>query len=369
MLQPSAIAMSYCLNPHCSHPKNPPSSQFCQSCGTSLRLKDRYRPIKAIAQGGFGRTFLAIDEDKPSKPYCVIKQFFPQTEKIQALKKASQMFEREAVQLDILGQHPQIPALMAYFYQDNRPYLVQEFIEGNDLARELDLHGTLDETQIRALLNNILPVLQFVHQNQVIHRDIKPENLILRSRDKQLFLVDFGAAKAVEAATLGLAGTAIGSVGYIAPEQAVGRANYTSDLYSLGVTCIHLLTNVHPFYLYNAHEGTWIWRDRLPAPISLILCQILDKMLAPMPEQRHPSAEAILQALEEPYSQPAAPNNLDLEIERLRNQLAPQTPVAQPPQNPPPSSTTKPNPLDAELEEIRAELLGSTHRHQPPASS
>jgi serine/threonine protein kinase len=361
--------MSYCLNPHCTHPQNPLSSQFCQTCGTVLRLRDRYRPIKALGQGGFGRTFLAIDEDKPSKPHCVVKQFLPQMGKTQTLAKASQLFEREAIQLESLGRHPQIPELMAYFEQDNRPYLVQEFIEGNNLAQELEIHGAFSEAQIRVILRDILPILQFVHQNQVIHRDIKPENLILRPQDQRLFLVDFGAAKAVEASTLESAGTAIGSVGYIAPEQAVGFAHYTSDLYSLGVTCIHLLTDVHPYHLFNAHDGVWMWRDRLPRPISETLYPILEQMLALMPRQRYPSAEAILQALQKPYSETSTANPLDLELEQIKSQLIQRKPVAKPPQSPPPPSMTMPNPLDVELEELRAELLGSTHRHQPPTSS
>lgn len=364
--------MSYCLNPDCTYPQNPPSSQFCQTCGTLLRLRDRYRPIEALGQGGFGRTFLAIDEDKPSKPRCVIKQFFPQTGKAQTLAKALEMFEREAVQLEKLGRHPQIPELMAYFEQDGRPYLVQEFIEGNNLARELEIRGAFSETEIRILLHETLPILQFVHQHRVIHRDIKPENIILRPnpKDHRLFLVDFGAAKAVEAGTLGHVGTAIGSVGYTAPEQAVGRANYTSDLYSLGVTCIHLLTGVHPCYLFDTYEGIWTWRDRLPAPISPSLGKILDKMLASMPGQRYPSAETILQELpQKSNSETGISSALDVELEQLKSQLMQQKPVARSPQNPSPPSITRPDPLDVELEELRAELLNSANPQKPPASS
>ena len=107
--------MSYCLNPSCQQPQNPDLTKFCQNCGSKLLLKERYRAIKLIGQGGFGRTFLSVDEDKPSKPPCVIKQFFPQAQGTDSAQKAAELFEQEAVRLDELGKHPQIPELLAHF--------------------------------------------------------------------------------------------------------------------------------------------------------------------------------------------------------------------------------------------------------------
>jgi serine/threonine protein kinase len=128
-----------------------------------------------IGQGGFGRTFLAVDEDKPSKPRCVIKQFFPQAQGTQNTQKAVELFEQEAVRLDSLGKHPQIPELLGYFIQDGQQYLVQEFVDGQNFAQVLEAEGAFSETQIRDLLNNLLPVVEFIHSRNVIHRDIKPE--------------------------------------------------------------------------------------------------------------------------------------------------------------------------------------------------
>ena len=85
-----------------------------------MLLGDRYRAIKQIGQGGFGRTFLAVDEYKPSKPYCVIKQFFPQDA---SFPKAKPLFQQEAVLQESLGKHPQIPELLAHFEQDERKVL------------------------------------------------------------------------------------------------------------------------------------------------------------------------------------------------------------------------------------------------------
>ncbi len=187
--------MSQCLNPDCLN-QNPPNTNFCQKCGSKLLLAERYRAVKIIGQGGFGRTFKAVDEFKPSQPFCVIKQFFPQAQGTQNLEKAAELFAQEAVRLESLGTHPQIPELLAFFTQDNRQYLIQEFIDGKNLQQELETVGAFNETQIWELLNDLLPVLEFIHSQQVIHRDIKPENIIRRpdysQKKGELVLVDFG---------------------------------------------------------------------------------------------------------------------------------------------------------------------------------
>ncbi|MFB2834668.1 protein kinase domain-containing protein [Floridanema evergladense] len=289
--------MSYCLNPQCQQLLNGDGAKFCLSCGSRLLLGDRYRAIKPLSQGGFGRTFLAVDEFKPSRPPCVIKQFFPQCQNGETAKKAAEMFRNEAISLEQLGNHPQIAELLAYFDQDKQQYLVEEFIEGKNLDRELAENGAFNETQIRQLLNDLLLVLRFVHERQIIHRDIKPANIIRRSSDRQLVLVDFGAAKLTSGLALELTGTVIGSAGYTAPEQLLGKAVFTSDLYSLGVTCIHLLTQLHPINLYDTREGVWVWRKYLKHPISDELTAILDKLLEAATAKRYPCVEEVLNDL------------------------------------------------------------------------
>ncbi len=299
MLTAQFPTMRYCLNPNCRQPKNPDRNRFCQTCGHPLLLKDRYRAVKCIGQGGFGRTFLGIDQHKPSQPYCVIKQFFPQAQGTNNVQKAAQLFEQEAVRLEELGAHPQIPTLHAHFTQDHRQYLVQEFIDGQNLSQLLSTTGPFDEQQIRAFLNNLLPVLDFIHRRQVIHRDIKPENIIWRENG-ELVLVDFGAAKYATSTALLKTGTTIGTPEYLAPEQGRGRAVFASDLYSLGVTCLHLLTGRSPFELFDIHEDTWIWRQVLtPGTISDTLAQIIDKLIASAINRRYQSAPAVLQDLGE----------------------------------------------------------------------
>ncbi len=289
--------MSQCLNPDCLQ-VNSEKTQFCQQCGSKLLLVDRYRAVRILGKGGFGRTFLAVDEFKPSKPRCVIKQFLPDVKSKKGLQKAAELFEREAMRLDELGKHPQIPELLAFFSQENRQYLIQEFIDGDDLAKELQLKGVFTEQQIKELLNDMLAVLKFVHSNNVIHRDIKPENIIRRKRDNKLVLVDFGAAKEAEGMDASVTGTIIGSAAYIAPEQAVGKPKFASDLYSLGATCLHLLTNVEPTELFDVAEGEWRWREYLEDnDISYELSRVLDKLVEGATKRRFETVEEVLQAL------------------------------------------------------------------------
>ena len=288
--------MSKCLNPDCLQTNS--KTVFCQKCGSKLLLTDRYRALEILGQGGFGRTFLAVDEHKPSQPYCVIKQFLPQAQGTNNQEKAGELFKQEAIQLEHLGKHQQIPELFAYLIQDNRQYLVQEYIEGQNLAQELAQTGAFAEAKIINLLENLLTVLAFIHQKQVIHRDIKPENIIRRKSDNKLFLVDFGAAKAATIKALAVTGTVIGSAQYTAPEQAMGKPTFASDLYSLGVTCIHLLTNIEPFDLFDSGECDWVWRDYLKVKVNNTLGQVLDKLLQQGTKKRFQTAQEVLEALQ-----------------------------------------------------------------------
>ncbi|MBW4478859.1 MAG: serine/threonine protein kinase [Tolypothrix brevis GSE-NOS-MK-07-07A] len=379
--------MSYCLNPRCPKPENADNIKFCQTCGSKLILKERYRAIKPIGQGGFGITFLAVDEDKPSKPRCVIKQFYPQAQGTSTLQKAVELFTQEAMRLDELGKHPQIPELLAYFTQDDRQFLVQEFIDGQNLAQESAQNGAFNEKQIRQLLNDLLTVLQFCHQRQVIHRDIKPENIIRRASTNELVLVDFGAAKVASNNALNQTGTSIGSPEYVAPEQMRGKALFASDIYSLGATCIRLLTERSPFDSYDTHNDTWIWRQYLKTPINEQLGKVLDKMLESIPVRRYQTVDEVLKDLNQqphlaatppksakPVIQPALTSppavviktnsQIDLELEELKTQFLggskPQKNIQQPPPQPTSQPSSK-SQIDEELEELKKKFLGNNN--------
>ncbi len=309
--------MICCINPHCQQPLNPVDAEYCQSCGTKLErlLRNRYRVIRPLGQGGFGKTYLAADEDM-LQTNCVIKQFSPQTQGTKSLEKAVSLFNQEAVRLHQLGEHPQIPTLLAYFEHEQHLYLVQQFIEGQNLYQELQQQGPFNEEKIKEILLGLLPVLKFIHERKVIHRDITPANVIRRQIDGRLVLIDFGIAKQLTEASAAQTGTRIGTEGYAPIEQLRnGQVYPASDLYSLGATCIFLMTQTKPDHLYNPLDGTWIWQEHLKKRginVSDRLANIINKMLKDWVIERYQSAEEVLKDLNvvsavPPSSIPAKP--------------------------------------------------------------
>jgi serine/threonine protein kinase len=318
--------MSKCFNPDCLN-QNPADNNFCQKCGQKLLLKDHFRGLKYLGQGGFGRAFVGIDEHRRNS-YCVIKQFLPLQQGSGALNKCIQLFEQEAELLEKLGKHPQIPDLLAFFEQDGKLYLIQEFVEGENLLtelqkrRDLTLLNPYSENEVKTFLIEMLPVLDFIHHKNIIHRDIKPENILRRKTPvdpsiygqiSDLVLIDFGVSKQVSNSIMTQMGTTVGTPAYSAPEQTRGIVNPSSDLYSLAVTAIRLLTGVLPEErngslvdeIFNINDFTWIWKEWLSKnglSVSNDLANILDKMLADTISDRFQSAREVLDALNTPLS-------------------------------------------------------------------
>ncbi|MFM7615657.1 MAG: protein kinase domain-containing protein, partial [Synechococcales cyanobacterium] len=202
-----------------------------------MLLSYRYRIEKQLGSGGFGETYLAQDEQLPGKPQCVVKLLKPFSQEPEVLTIARRLFDEEASVLQNLGQHDQIPRLLAHFEQDGEFYLVQEFVEGEDLSHQL---VNMDERKTISLLVEILEVLQFVHTSKVIHRDIKPSNLMRRKKDSKLVMIDFGSVKEIRNQTTIETGqrtitVSIGSPGYMPSEQAAGNPRFCSDIYAVGV--------------------------------------------------------------------------------------------------------------------------------------
>lgn len=291
--------MICCLNPDCKKPENPNHNQICQSCHTPLvqLLRNRFRVIRLLSdEGGFGRTYLSEDTDKLNE-LCVIKQLAPKFKGTWSHRKAIQLFSEEAKRLQELGEHPQIPTLLAYFEQDNCLYLVQQFIDGHNLFTELNSRKIYRDWDIQSILIDLLPVIKFIHQRGVIHRDIKPENIIRRKTDGRLTLIDFGSAKQFSTKVQRKHGTSIGSHGYSPIEQIRdGKAYPASDLFSLGATCFHLLTGVSPFQLWLEYGYSWVnnWQDYLPFILSPELTEVMDKLLQKEIQHRYQSADEVL---------------------------------------------------------------------------
>lgn len=300
--------MSYCLNPNCSEPKNQANAEFCHSCDSQLLLRDRYGVLKALGQGGFGATFLAEDRGLPGRPHCVIKQLRPSGTAPHMLQMARELFEREALTLGKIGNHPQMPRLLDYFEDKEQFYLVQEYISGATLQQEIKRNGVLSEAGVKQFLSEMLPLLQYLHERQVIHRDIKPANLIRRAQDGKLVLIDFGAVKNQVTQTTtsqygqtALTAYAIGTPGFAPPEQMAMRPVYASDIYALGITCVYLLTGKSPKDLeYNPTTGDTIWEHMVN--VSQHFIEVLRKMLEVSVRNRYSCAPEVLKALEiEPY--------------------------------------------------------------------
>ncbi|MGV0103150.1 Protein kinase domain-containing protein [Nostoc sp. DSM 114160] len=267
-----------------------------------MLLQERYRLMKRIGKGGFSKTFLAVDEGEFPPIPCVVQE-------LSQAYETSITFEQKAQQLEKLGKHPQIPALLNYFQQDGHFYLVQEFIAGTNLAEVVEEEGAFNETQIWQLLEDLLPVFQFISDRHIIHRNIKPQNIIRRSpitNKADFVIVDFSTAKIVTEIDGLTSETSIGSPEYAAPEQTKGKAIFASDLYSLGVTCIYLLTQISPFDLFDIANNCWVWQQYLTTKVSdvwrqdsksLPLAQILDKLLQNAVNRRFQSADAVMQAM------------------------------------------------------------------------
>ncbi|MBD2468123.1 protein kinase domain-containing protein [Nostoc sp. FACHB-145] len=327
----------YCTRPRCPRPKNyfadlddvtalsTTQQKYCATCGMPLILDGRYLPVKLLGRGGFAAAFLARDRRIPGMRSCVVKQFQPAGNlSHNQLQIAQQLFEREAEVLAQIGsQHDQIPDLYAFFpvtvpsfnhlnHEDQFFYLVQEHIDGQNLEEELSQKGKFSELEALYVLQEILKILKFVHDKGIIHRDIKPSN-IMRRRDGNLFLLDFGAVKQVTNAASGgtNSSTGIYSMGFAPPEQVNGNRVFPcTDLYALAVTVLTLLTGKPATQLIDPLSNQWIWRSQVN--INPSLADILERMLLPAVNQRFQSADQVLLELfrnlipptASPYTQP-----------------------------------------------------------------
>jgi CHASE2 domain-containing sensor protein/serine/threonine protein kinase len=268
-------------------------------------LAGRYQIVRQLGGGGFGQTFLAKDTHLPGSPFCVVKQLKPAMSDQRTLEIARRLFEREAEMLYRLGNHDQIPHLLAHFQQEHEFYLVQDYIEGQPLNEELSPGRQCSAAAVMSLLWDILQVLSFVHQQRVIHRDIKPANLIRRRQDGKIVLIDFGAVKEVRVQAAGEGGqtnltVAIGSPGYMPVEQQSFNPHFSSDLYAVGMVCMQALTGLPPKELPRNEQGEFscaLFHNC--ASVDPKLATILERMTRYDYRQRYTNASEALAELQE----------------------------------------------------------------------
>jgi eukaryotic-like serine/threonine-protein kinase len=265
-------------------------------------LDGRYQIVSKLGQGGFGTTYLAIDKKLPNNDQCVVKLFTPQVNDPDSLHEARRLFNNEAIVLNTLGSHDQIPRLLSHFEDEEHFYLVEEFVAGEDLSHEITPGTIFSEPEVISLLKDVLKILEFVHRHDVIHRDLKPSNLIRRKHDRQIVMIDFGSVKQLTSQTVNIHQPSpltviVGTYGYMPSEQNQGLPRLCSDVYAVGIMAIQALTGLAAVLLpQDDFTGEILWRER--AEVSPRLAAILDKMVKYDFRQRYQSATEVLQDLE-----------------------------------------------------------------------
>ncbi|MEM6400153.1 MAG: protein kinase [Cyanobacteria bacterium P01_D01_bin.116] len=272
---------------------------------TDTILRNRYKILRELGRGGFSVTYLAVDMDLPGNPKCVVKQLKTRHSNNTILQIAKKLFNREAQVLYRLGKgHKQIPEMFAHFEENDEFYLVQEFVDGYDLTREIKSRHRLSEDKVIKLLQEVLEVLSFVHENNVIHRDIKLRNIMRRREDGKIVLIDFGAVKEIKGLAKNEQGDVnstliIGTPGYMPDEQANGKPRLCSDIYAVGMLGIQALTGISPRELpFNPNNGELIWRNS--AKVSDRFAEVLTGMVRHHFSQRYQTAAEALAALKSP---------------------------------------------------------------------
>lgn len=264
------------------------SNQLKIPMATNQLLDNRYQIIKKLHETHVSITFVGKDT-RSSNRLCLIKQL--KTSKPQLQQELEQRFQQEAKILKRLGKHPQIPDLYGYFSEDNKFYLVQEWMAGRNLQHQLKQKGKLTEIEVKDILKKILPALDFFKENKIIHRDIKPSNIMVNG-EKLSILIDFGMVKEIDTIVnpnMTYTVLGIGTSGFVSPEQKKGKPTHASDIYSLGITAVYLLTGKIP-------SGKLPWRKNVPN-ISSKFADILGRAIEKKLSDRYQTATEMLTAI------------------------------------------------------------------------
>src|SRR5215831_12341227 len=247
----------YCSN--CGRPLSPtaaPNTSAHTSTGSTSRSLaigtslqgGRYVITKTLGEGGMGTALLANDKRTDNK-LVVIKELVSDNSDPAKYQDDVRNFKREVATLAHLD-HPLISYVTDSFEENSRYFMVQKYIEGENLEERMDrVNQPMKEREVLGIASELLDILDYLEQQTppIVHRDIKPANIIIGTKDKRAHLVDFGIARADEVKNIKRKQTsALGTPGYAPPEQYQGNADSRSDLYALGATMHHLLTNRDP---------------------------------------------------------------------------------------------------------------------------
>ncbi len=298
------------------------SSNVDERYRSALEVLNDLRPLLKIRQVVGGRysitrylggnaeieTYLADNLRRHYQSPCLIKQIkLPQT--IDPTQVTiERRFAEELSILERLGYHEQIPQLWDHFTENDEFYLVQEYIQGENLAQKIEQQD-LSLAQVIQILESTLVVLGFIHQNRIIHRNLKPSNLMIRHEDQQVILTDFGILTDIKTLPNATSDSSQSEdkKNYWSPEQIAGRPTINSDLYALGMTAIEVLTKVKPSTLSrNKRTGKLLWQEKIVVDRRLV--KIIDKMIHLDVGQRYQSAEKALHDLQKINTSSAKPS-------------------------------------------------------------
>lgn len=289
-----------CFNINCDQNYNTLGQTYCASCGSPLTLKDRYAATQLLGCGGFGRTFAGIDQGTGLGKSCAIKQLHIPYMVGASKQKVLELFERESQWLYQLDDHPQTPKFIDYFAEGENLYLIQELITGQTLTQEIEARNSLyQEIEVVEFLSEVISILKYIHHYKIIHRDLKPDNFIRRDSDQKWVLIDFGASRILSETALIGGATVIGTPEYMAPEQHRGQALPATDLYSLGLICVQLITGHSTLKMFNLETSQWFWTNFIPKNTVLTksFVLLLNDLIAPTLGDRLKSTTQVEQYL------------------------------------------------------------------------
>lgn len=298
-------SVNYCINPRCKQRQNPYGFETCLTCGTSLLINNRYRAVRMLHQSDRTEIF-ELEDFGFGEAGCDI----PKILKVltdDSNPNVVRLFQQEELILRCL-KSLEVPKVFpgAYFTfqpidgNNNLHCLVMEEIQGKNLEQWLKENGIISENQALDWLKQLTKILNGVHSKGFFHRDIKPSNIMCCPNGSLVF-IDFGAATEITSDTYidkyeNRDTTLILSRGYTPPEQEHGTAIPKSDLFALGRTFVHLLTDNHPYDLAITANRKLIWRDLAPQ-ISVNFADLIDEMMADESQRRPQNPSTVLQRL------------------------------------------------------------------------
>lgn len=274
--------MVYCLNPVCTQPRNRIGIDTCQFCGQSLTLGNRYQAQQLLSRRSSVRTFLASATDPAVAQRYIVQQILQVGPRWESLAQTLQGLPEGLALTPLVAAIDIAPIL----------YVIEPEVPGESLAQVFRQEGPWTEVQIWQLLSDLLPTLQVLHDQQLFYGDIKPDNLIRTTRHAQPTLVNLASMQMLGVVPARFSLEGIADPEYSPPEQVRGQPRAASDLYSLGLTCLHLLTGLAPWDLLSS-----LAQDAVPWPdaTSHALQQVLWQLTAPQVEMRLPTVSAVWQ--------------------------------------------------------------------------